>query len=1105
MNQPSHHSAMPLISIFLYANNEYQEYPVDNDTCCEVLCQRICQDLEMKPLVCTLFALRTSDTPYFVPGCRHLLPNTKYDFRIRYQVKDLPTLKSLDKNAYNYFYHQVKWDLINEKIPDLVYPNHKEKVLGLIVTNMYIEMLEFNKSVVELKKNYKKYVPEKYVKKHSFIIKQRIAEQLEQIKHKHDAYYVKTAYLLSITTNAPNYFVEKCAAIASYLPEDGLERGTCPIDLEFAPHHPTRPGLSAYYSYKKVWKHISKIEDFLAIVVDNDTVTFGMRSTNVGFSVTITDKARLESFVTCVTGYYRLMATWTIDLCQSFKSPLLQELRELKCHGPIGGEFSYFKLQEKQSLAGSYIIRQCEKMYGVYYIDIITKSVHPETFKIVKQKLFGNVTWDLHSQNDVKPFSSLPELAKSIKTESANKLRLAPSDYDKAPSLLLCLPESQLTVIKSASVDIEMELRQKLPQIIDPALELRKYIHTEKIIENGIIKRMRADWLLPNNTKLEVTLKILNSRDHLNDFMNLAYKWSKLQSTELIKMYGFTLSSPYTMVIESTRLGPLDEFLADNRSISIVCLIDAAFSLARALYFLQENNTIHGKIRCSSLHVVQFNGTSLVVRLGDPGFHHSYTKADFPWIPVEYYATPQRVTTDFKAEIFSYATTVWEIFSKGVKPPLQNSLASRRRLPQPKSCPIDIYEIMLSGWDVPERRFSSPQHVFSTLISTRERNQKVYERIEPLILNGERDHVSTSSNGSIMSATTDQTLLKSEGNISNLSSENDHSSINSNNSVTDENSWSQDESDFNSVENQKELITLLSPDSDDDYEKARKVIELDHGARLIYHDNNYIGKGQYGTVYRGIMEYGEDRVIEVAIKTLNQCPTKNDFKDFQREISVMKRLDHQNIVKIITSTDIPHIAIIMQYVKHGSFLKYLSSSSPSLTVHGLLKFAKDIASGMEYLAGKKIVHRDLAARNVLIDSDEHVKISDFGLSQFVNEKGYYITQNRRFIPYKWYAPETLIREKYSFQSDVWSYGVTLFEMFSKGKEPNLEPNSVAKLDDFIQLLVKGKRLPQPELCPDNIYNSLLMACWAADTEKRPTFRRILELLNEFIAEYGEVV
>lgn len=97
------------------------------------------------------------------------------------------TLKNLDKNAYNYFYHQVKWDLINDKILDLVYPNHIRKVLGLIVTIMYIEMLEYNKSMDELMKNYKKYVPEKYVKEHSsFIIKKKIAKYLEQIKQ-HDA------------------------------------------------------------------------------------------------------------------------------------------------------------------------------------------------------------------------------------------------------------------------------------------------------------------------------------------------------------------------------------------------------------------------------------------------------------------------------------------------------------------------------------------------------------------------------------------------------------------------------------------------------------------------------------------------------------------------------------------------------------------------------------------------------------------------------------------------------------------------------------------------------------------------------------------------------
>lgn len=104
------------------------------------------------------------------------------------QVKELLIQKSLDKNGYNYFYHQVKWDLINEKIPELEYPNHREKVVGLCVTSMYIQMLEFNTSVDELEKNYKEYVPAKYLKKHLFFIKKRITKELRQIKHvRHDA------------------------------------------------------------------------------------------------------------------------------------------------------------------------------------------------------------------------------------------------------------------------------------------------------------------------------------------------------------------------------------------------------------------------------------------------------------------------------------------------------------------------------------------------------------------------------------------------------------------------------------------------------------------------------------------------------------------------------------------------------------------------------------------------------------------------------------------------------------------------------------------------------------------------------------------------------
>lgn len=89
MVQTNQNSTMSTVSIFVYTNNEYKEYSIDNDSCSEIIIQRICKDLEMKPLVCTLFALRTSETPYFLPGCRHLLPNTKYDFRIRFQVSYL--------------------------------------------------------------------------------------------------------------------------------------------------------------------------------------------------------------------------------------------------------------------------------------------------------------------------------------------------------------------------------------------------------------------------------------------------------------------------------------------------------------------------------------------------------------------------------------------------------------------------------------------------------------------------------------------------------------------------------------------------------------------------------------------------------------------------------------------------------------------------------------------------------------------------------------------------------------------------------------------------------------------------------------------------------
>lgn len=186
--------------------------------------------------------------------------------------------------------------------------------------------------------------------------------------------YVKSTYLESISTLAPNYLVEKYTGIVPYLPEDNfVPNGTCTVDIQFLPFNAERPGLSVYYPYKKSWKHIAKIEDIFAIIIDRHTVKLEIRDYPAGFSIQINDALRRDSFVSCLATYYRLMVKWTVDLCRDLCSPTLQTLRELKCHGPIGYEYSYAKLQSRQCPPGSFIIRQCEKIFDNFYIDIVVR------------------------------------------------------------------------------------------------------------------------------------------------------------------------------------------------------------------------------------------------------------------------------------------------------------------------------------------------------------------------------------------------------------------------------------------------------------------------------------------------------------------------------------------------------------------------------------------------------------------------------------------------------------------------------------------------------------------------------------------------------------
>lgn len=160
---------------------------------------------------------------------------------------------------------------------------------------------------------------------------------------------------------------------------------------------------------------------------------------------------------------------------------------------------------------------------------------------------------------------------------------------------------------------------------------------------------------------------------------------------------------------------------------------------------------------------------------------------------------------------------------------------------------------------------------------------------------------------------------------------------------------------------------------------------------------------------------------------------------------------------------------------------------------------------MHYLERQRIVHRDLAARNVLVADENCAKIADFGLAQFTVDGYYYHSTNCRALPIKWYAPETIGAQKFSHKSDVWSFGVTLYEMFTFGDSPNLRRNPDLDQNEILRLLDSGERLECPKFCPPVVYDELMFICWNHNPKQRPTFAELLRRTNELISANGESV
>ncbi|KAM3599821.1 uncharacterized protein V6R79_012070 [Siganus canaliculatus] len=1045
----------------------------------EELCISAAKACGIAPVYCSLFGLmRESDRTWFPPNHIFKLHQPTREsllFRIRYYFPEWHNSSGsmyahrygmskgtespvMDDCVMAYQFFQWRSDFLNGWVPIPVSHEAQEECLGMAVLDMMRLAKESSQSPVSVcnGNSYKSFLPKcmrSHIQQYNMVTRKRIRYRFKKFiqqfsECKASVCNLRLKYLMSLEMLLPSLYSERFQ-VTNLSAHKVAIVVTANKGIQFSKgkeKEGAEEELKTYCDFPEVID-ISIKQSNKEGSVESRIVTLTTQD-NHTLELEFDLLSEALSFVSLVDGYYRLVADAHHYLCKEVAPPRLLECIQSYCHGPVSMEFTIAKLRRSGNHQGLYILRCSPRDYDKYFMSFVVgyeTMVDYKHCQIVKTEAGQYIL-----SGAKRSFGSLRELLHCYQKEALRTdgytfqlIKCCPPTLKDKSNLLVCRNNQEVDVPLSPSLP-----KQNISQMVFHKIRKEDLVINESLGQGtftkifcGVRKELRDYGEIH---QIDVVMKILDKahRNYSESFFEAASMMSQISHKHLLLNYGVCVCGDENMMVqEYGKFGSLDTYLKKNKSsVNITWKLEVAKQLSWAMHYLEDKNLIHGNVCAKNVLLIReedrTTGSLPFIKLSDPG--------------ISITVLPREVLVE---------RIPW-VPPECIENPQNLSLATDKW-----GFGTTLWEIC-SGGDKPLNTLDcSKKYLFYE-----DRHQLPAPKWTELanLINSCMDY-EPSHRPSFRAIIRDLNSLFTP----------DYELL--------------VESDM--VPNR--MRSTGFPWASEHQEPAQ--FEERH---LIF--LKQLGKGNFGSVEMCRYDPLQDSTGEVvAVKKL-QHSTAEHLRDFEREIEILKSLQHENIVKykgVCYSAGRRNLRLIMEYLPYGSLRDYLIKHKDRFDSKKLLHYASQICKGMDYLATKRYIHRDLATRNILVESEMRVKIGDFGLTKVLpQDKEYYTVREPGESPIFWYAPESLTESKFSVASDMWSFGVVLYELFTYS-DKNCSPPAVFmdKMGNekqgqmivyhLIDLLKQGYRLPAPDYCPNEIYK-IMTDCWSSEPNFRPTFKTL---------------